>query len=101
MKLMKKFVALIILGLVLALVAFGQAPSVSRVPPVPLTTIRAAANVQELTAADVETFLDGIVPLQLDREDVAGAIKIENVSSGSSKPNQLRIHNWRSLNNET
>ncbi|WP_373541912.1 hypothetical protein [Chamaesiphon sp.] len=54
----------------LALIAFGLVPPV---PTVPLTTIRAAANVHELTVADVETFLDGIVPLQLDREDVAGA----------------------------
>ena len=27
----------------------------------------------QLTAADVEAFLDGVVPLQLDREDIAGA----------------------------
>ena len=78
---MKKFAALIILGfLMLSSIAFGQVPP-SPIAPIappsitnkPLTTVRAAANVHELTAADVETFLDGIVPLQLDREDVAGA----------------------------
>ena len=76
---MKKFAALVILGfLMLSSVAFGQVPPAP--PPVPtnivnkaLTTAQAAPNVHELTAADVETFLDGIVPLQLDREDVAGA----------------------------
>ena len=27
----------------------------------------------QLTASDVEAFLDGVIPLQLDREDIAGA----------------------------
>ena len=78
---MKNFVVLIILGLMLSSVAFGQVPSVPSVSPLPpsivnkpLPTVRAALSVHELTATDVETFLDGIVPLQLDREDVAGAI---------------------------
>jgi CubicO group peptidase (beta-lactamase class C family) len=83
---MKKFAALIILGLMFSSVAFGQVPPVPLLPPLPPApaptsiinkppiTIRAAANVHELTAVDVETFVDGIVPLQLDREDVAGAL---------------------------
>ena len=74
---MKKFAALVILGLMLLLIAFGQVlPALSApidITTKPLTAVRAAANVHELTAADVETFLDGIVPLQLDREDIAGA----------------------------
>jgi CubicO group peptidase (beta-lactamase class C family) len=84
MKLMKNFAVFIILGLMLALIAFGLVPPAPPVPSVPLMltssvnkplpTVLAPTNVQELTAADVETFLDGIVPLQLDREDVAGAI---------------------------
>jgi CubicO group peptidase (beta-lactamase class C family) len=73
---MKKFAALIILGLMFLSIAFGQTPPALSAPTSianePLTT-RAATNVHELTAADVETFLDGIVPLQLDREDIAGA----------------------------
>ncbi len=81
MKLMKKFAALIILGfLMLSSIAFGQVPPAPPVPPVPtnivnkpLTTVQTASSVHELTAADVETFLDGIVPLQLEHEDVAGA----------------------------
>jgi CubicO group peptidase (beta-lactamase class C family) len=82
---MKKFATLIILGLMLVslvyglpeVIAFRQVlPALSA--PIAIAnessiTIGAAANVRELTAADVETFLDGIVPLQLDREDVAGA----------------------------
>jgi CubicO group peptidase (beta-lactamase class C family) len=66
---MKKIAALIILCLMFSSLAFGQVPSALSAP----ITVRAAANVHELTAADVEAFLDGIVPLQLDREDVAGA----------------------------
>ncbi len=78
MKPMKKFAALIILGfLMLSSIAFGQVPSALSAPiniaNKPSIAVRAAANVHELTAADVETFLDGIVPLQLAREDVAGA----------------------------
>jgi CubicO group peptidase (beta-lactamase class C family) len=75
----------IILGLMFSSIAFGQVPPALSAPITssklyandiankPLTTFQAAANVHELTAADIETFLDGIVPLQLDREDVAGA----------------------------
>jgi len=38
-----------------------------------MTTISVPSGVHELTAADVEAFLDGIVPLQLEQQDVAGA----------------------------
>ena len=78
MKYMRKFAALIIFGLMLfSSIAFGQVPPAPPAPTnivnKPLTTVRAASNVHELTATDVETFLDGIVPLQLEHEDVAGA----------------------------
>jgi CubicO group peptidase (beta-lactamase class C family) len=73
---MKKFATLIILCLMLSSIAFGQVlPALSTPTDIanePLTIVP-AVNVHELTAADVETFLDGIVPLQLDREDIAGA----------------------------
>jgi CubicO group peptidase (beta-lactamase class C family) len=75
--LMKKFATLIILCLMLSSLAFGLVPSALSAPTdianESLTTIREAAHVHKLTAVDVETFLDGIVPLQLDREDIAGA----------------------------
>ncbi len=66
---MKKFAALIILGVMFLSIAFGQVPPALSAP----IAVPMAANAHELTAADVETFLDGIVPLQLDREDIAGA----------------------------
>jgi CubicO group peptidase (beta-lactamase class C family) len=69
MKLMRKFAVSIVLGLMLLSIACGRVQPALSAP----ITDRAAANVHELTAADVETFLDGIVPLQLDREDIAGA----------------------------
>src|SRR5262249_40881449 len=40
--------------------------------PQPAQPQKAAAA--ELTASDVEAFLDGVMPLQLAREDVAGAV---------------------------
>jgi CubicO group peptidase (beta-lactamase class C family) len=38
-----------------------------------LTTLPVAAQRREMTPADVEAFLDGLVPQQLAREDIAGA----------------------------
>jgi CubicO group peptidase (beta-lactamase class C family) len=82
---MKKFATLIILCLMLSslayslpsVIAFGQVPPALSAPiniaNEPSSAVNTSPNVHELTAADVETFLDGIVPLQLDREDIAGA----------------------------
>ena len=74
---MRKFTALIILGLILSSSVSGQVPNFSKIPnkegneqPVPSKT---PSGIHELTAQDLETFLDGIVPLQLEREDFAGA----------------------------
>ena len=39
-----------------------------------LTQARAQAPAQNMTAADVEAFLDGVMPLQIEREDIAGAV---------------------------
>ncbi len=46
------------------------AAAVQEQVPGPIT---AAPVVPEMTATDVETFLDGIVPFQLDRDNIAGA----------------------------
>ncbi len=37
------------------------------------TEVKQPAVLHEMTAADVEAFLDGVLPLQLAREDIAGA----------------------------
>jgi CubicO group peptidase (beta-lactamase class C family) len=81
---MKKFAALIILCLIFLSIAFGQILPALSLPisdrsqandivNKPLPSVITAPNIHELTTADVETFLDGIIPLQLDREDIAGA----------------------------
>ncbi len=55
----------------------GQKPSQSHPlsPKVPAATKEQTAGVSthELTPSDIEAFLDGLMPLQLAREDVAGA----------------------------
>ncbi|MGH9640913.1 MAG: serine hydrolase domain-containing protein, partial [Terriglobales bacterium] len=60
----------------------GQGPATKAVPAPPATTTAGKENVPiqppspapALTTADVEAFLDGVMPLQLAREDVAGAV---------------------------
>lgn len=71
---MRKLIALLMIALVFAVGVLGQAPTQSPVtqdapPQVPASQGRA----HELTATDVETFLDGLLPLQLKRDDIAGA----------------------------
>jgi CubicO group peptidase (beta-lactamase class C family) len=73
----KKLTAIIMLGLTLSSLVWGQVPSLPE-SPVKQGDERPAASkvpsgVHELTAQDLEAFLDGIVPLQLQRDDIAGA----------------------------
>lgn len=78
---MKKSTSLIILGLMLSLFVSGQAPVTNNVtkPPVSeadkqtTSNVAAPSGAHELTASDTEAFLDGIVPLQLADQDIAGA----------------------------
>ena len=57
---MKRLIALFMCAIALSSLVVAQVPS----PP---------ANAHEMTAVDVEAFLDGLVPLQLKRSDIAGA----------------------------
>ena len=65
------------LGLMLYSLAVGQVPNAPLVPVNEEKKIAPgdipAPGSHELTAGDVETFLDAIIPLQLAREDIAGA----------------------------
>jgi CubicO group peptidase (beta-lactamase class C family) len=76
-KTMRKLTALIMLGFILSSLAGGQVPNLPTIPNregnIQLATDNTSSVVHELTAADVEAFLDGVVPLQLAREDIAGA----------------------------
>ncbi|HZN08564.1 MAG TPA: hypothetical protein VFB65_17330, partial [Pyrinomonadaceae bacterium] len=70
---MKKLIALCLSALFLTSSLVGQVPS----PPAltekqtPESQTPQATRGHEMTAADVETFLDGIVPLQLGLSDIA------------------------------
>jgi CubicO group peptidase (beta-lactamase class C family) len=55
----------------------GQAPRVDTKKPAPEpagATLSGKAMTRELTGEDVEAFLDGLMPMQLQRENIAGAV---------------------------
>src|SRR5258708_39829774 len=62
----------------LASLAMAQLPKVTPVPPTPQAPTSGESRVteppHELTAADVHAFLNGFVPMQLEREDIDGAV---------------------------
>jgi CubicO group peptidase (beta-lactamase class C family) len=71
----RKPLALLMIALVFAAGVFAQVPTQSPLtqdapPSVPASP---PTRAREMTAADVESFLDGLVPLQLKRDDIAGA----------------------------
>ena len=73
---MRKSISLLMAAMIFASFVMGQVPN----NPVPTKkeaalkpTTESSPNAgHEMTAADVETFLDGIVPLQLRQDDIAG-----------------------------
>jgi len=74
---MRKQAALIMIGLFLFASVRGQVPNVPDTPrkegSEQLSPNKISTGAHELTATDVEAFLDGIVPLQLEQGDIAGA----------------------------
>lgn len=60
--------------------AFAQKPNVPPAskppvqPPTPVAETKMNEPVHEMTAADIAAFLDGFVPMQLERENIAGAV---------------------------
>ena len=82
---MKKLIALFVSALFLTSLVVGQVPTPPSVTkketaesPAPQAT---PTNKHEMTAADVEAFLDGIVPLQLGLSDIGG-VTISVVKDG-------------------
>ena len=73
---MKITIALFLCAVALASFIVAQAPNyptfTKKEAPAP-TPEPSPKSVHEMTAADVEAFLDGIVPLQLSQTDIAGA----------------------------
>ena len=78
---MRHFSKLLITGLLFLSFTFGQAPApennakedASKDKETETTAETQPTGLEKMTAADVEAFLDGIVPMQLARDDVAGA----------------------------
>jgi CubicO group peptidase (beta-lactamase class C family) len=72
-------IALVLASSLCVALTHGQGPT-SKVPGGKAKTEPAtsessvAAKAPELTAADLETFLDGLMPLQLGRADISGAV---------------------------
>jgi len=66
----------VLLALLLGSVAWAQGPATPKPPQkeAPPAAPSAAKTPPEMTAADLEAFLDGAMPLQLRREDIAGAV---------------------------
>jgi CubicO group peptidase (beta-lactamase class C family) len=69
------FLLCLVILLTLAISAQGPKPS----PPAPAerpgpAETKATEPSHELTAADVQSFLDGFMPMQLERENIAGAV---------------------------
>jgi len=73
----KKLIALFLCALFLTSLVVGQVPTppalTKKEAPESAAPQAAPTNKHEMTAADVETFLDGIVPLQLGLSDIRGA----------------------------
>ena len=74
---MRKSITLLMAAMIFASFMMGQVPKtpvLTKKEASPKLTTESSPNVaREMTAADVETFLDGIVPLQLRQDDIAGA----------------------------
>jgi CubicO group peptidase (beta-lactamase class C family) len=75
----KPFILLLV-ALILSSAVWGQIPSLPKPGPKDpreqVTPYKPPSGTHELTAADIGAFLDGIVPLQLLQNDIAGATVI-------------------------
>jgi len=74
---LKRSLALLTIALIVVVCVMGQVPNEpvtpkrdASAPPLPAAS---PTGTRELTAPDVEAFLDGLVPLQLKQADIAGA----------------------------
>jgi CubicO group peptidase (beta-lactamase class C family) len=74
---MKRCIALFLMVVALSSFVVGQVPSppqlTKKEAPPATANPEAAKTTHEMTASDVEAFLDGLVPLQLKLADIAGA----------------------------
>jgi CubicO group peptidase (beta-lactamase class C family) len=72
---MKKAITFSLVALLFATSVWCQVPTVPKAREVTkqVSTETPSSGVHELTTSDVEAFLDGILPLQLKADDIAGA----------------------------
>src|SRR6185295_10612001 len=74
----RKLTALLVLNLILTSAGWGQVPNLPKTPSKEgidqLPAEKTPTGPHELTPQDLEAFLDGIVPLQLEHDDIGGAI---------------------------
>ena len=73
---MKRLFVLFVCAVALSSLVVAQVPSppsFTKKETPPATSAEAPKNGHEMTAVDVEAFLDGLVPLQIARADIAGA----------------------------
>ncbi len=69
---MRKITALLLVVL-LSVVVFAQVPTQPEPTKTEVPEAPVPQRAHEMTATDVEAFLDGLLPLQLKRDDIAGA----------------------------
>jgi CubicO group peptidase (beta-lactamase class C family) len=69
-------------ALLLAGAPRAQEPNKPAPRPAAISIPSTTNSVRELTAVDLEAFLDGLMPAQLEREDIAGAV-VAVVKDGS------------------
>ncbi|MBV9302653.1 MAG: beta-lactamase family protein [Acidobacteriaceae bacterium] len=67
-------VALLISGLSGASQSAKQAPLVPKPQPEPKKQVTAPITAHPFEAADIQAFLDGLMPLSIERDDIAGAV---------------------------
>ncbi|HEY1938987.1 MAG TPA: serine hydrolase domain-containing protein [Candidatus Angelobacter sp.] len=73
---LRNFLMLALAFLLLGYTALAQGPKPTPVshPPQTASESKVTEPPHEMTAADVHAFLDGFMPMQLEREDIAGAV---------------------------
>ena len=73
---LRNFLTFLLALLSLGYMALAQGPKPTPVSPAPQTTSESKVTEppHEMTPADVHAFLDGFMPMQLEREDIAGAV---------------------------
>ncbi|MEQ1755418.1 MAG: serine hydrolase domain-containing protein [Micropepsaceae bacterium] len=72
-KLVSWFARIVAATLVLSTTALARAEALPTVPVPQAAPVASAPLKHELTASDIEAFLDGLVPLQIESNDIAGA----------------------------